>query len=97
MGEIDDDGATRLDGNAAAGLLSEIFCAEPSNAVIICAGCGATAAIGALPAYGLELGAILRCPNCDTAVLRVGAAGATLWVDLRGAVSLRLRIGDSAS
>jgi hypothetical protein len=97
MGEIDDEGATRLDGNAAAGLLSEIFCAEPSNAVIICAGCGATAAIGALPVYGLELGAIVRCPHCDTAVLRVGAAGAMLWLDLRGAVSLHVRIGDSAS
>jgi hypothetical protein len=97
MGEIDDDGATRLDGNAAAGLLSEVFCAEPSSAVIICAGCGATAAIGALPAYGLELGAIVRCPHCDTAVLRVGAAGAMLWLDLRGAVSLHVRIGDSAS
>ena len=97
MGEIDDDGATRLDGNAAAGVLSEIFCAEPSSAVIICAGCGATAAIGALPVYGLELGAIVRCPHCDTAVLRVGAAGAMLWLDLRGAVSLHVRIGDSAS
>jgi hypothetical protein len=97
MGEIDDEGATRLDGNAAAGLLSEIFCAEPSNAVIICAGCGATAAIGALPVYGLELGAIVRCPHCDTAVLRVGAAGAMLWLDLRGAVCLHVRIGDSAS
>jgi hypothetical protein len=97
MGEIDDEGATRLDGNAAAGLLSEVFCAEPSNAVIICAGCGATAAIGALPVYGLELGAIVRCPHCDTAVLRVGAAGAMLWLDLRGAVSLHVRIGDSAS
>ena len=92
-----DEGATRLDGNAAAGLLSEVFCAEPSSAVIICAGCGATAAIGALPAYGLELGAIVRCPHCDTAVLRVGAAGAMLWLDLRGAVSLHVRIGDSAS
>ena len=97
MGEIDDEGATRLDGNAAAGLLSEVFCAEPSSAVIICAGCGATAAIGALPAYGLELGAIVRCPHCDTAVLRVGATGAMLWLDLRGAVSLHVRIGDSAS
>ncbi|MDF3042983.1 MAG: hypothetical protein K0Q71_5689 [Thermomicrobiales bacterium] len=97
MGEIDDEGATRLDGNAAAGLLSEVFCAEPSSAVIICAGCGATAAIGALPVYGLELGAIVRCPHCDTAVLRVGAAGAMLWLDLRGAVSLHVRIGDSAS
>ena len=97
MGEVDDEGATRLDGNAAAGVLSEIFCAEPSSAVIICAGCGATAAIGALPVYGLELGAIVRCPHCDTAVLRVGAAGAMLWLDLRGAVSLHVRIGDSAS
>src|ERR671913_1175750 len=97
MGEIDDEGATRLDGNAAAGLLSEVFCAEPSSAVIICAGCGATAAIGALPVYGLELGAIVRCPHCDTAVLRVGAAGAMLLLDLRGAVSLHLRIGHSAA
>ncbi len=97
MGEIDDEGATRLDGNAAAGLLSEVFCGEPSSAVIICAGCGATAAIGALPVYGLELGAIVRCPHCDTAVLRVGAAGAMLWLDLRGAVSLHVRIGNSGS
>ena len=97
MGEIDDEGVTRLDGNAAAGVLSQVFRGEPSSAVIICAGCGATAAIGALPVYGLELGAIVRCPHCDTAVLRVGAAGAMLWLDLRGAVSLHVRIGDSAS
>jgi hypothetical protein len=97
MSEIEDEGPTRLDGNAAAGVLTQLFCGEPSGAVIICAGCGATAEIGALPAYGLELGAILRCPHCDTAVLRVGAAGTMLWVDMRGAVSLRVRIGDSAS
>jgi hypothetical protein len=97
MGEIEDEQPTRLDGNAASGLLAQLFCSEPSGALIVCAGCGATAAIGALPAYGLELGAILRCPQCDTAVLRLGAAGATLWLDLRGAVSLRVRTGDSAS
>ena len=97
MGEIEDEEATWLDGNAAAGVLTQVFCGEPSGAVIICAGCGATAAIGALPVYGLELGAIVRCPHCDTAVLRVGATGAMLWLDLRGAVSLHVRIGDSAS
>ena len=97
MDEIEDEGAMRLDGNAAAGVLTQVFHCEPSSAVIICAGCGATAAIGALPAYGLELGAILRCPHCDTAVLRLGAAGTTLWVDLRGSVSLRVKTGDSAS
>jgi hypothetical protein len=97
MGEIEDEATTRLDGNAAAGVLTQVFCGEPSSALIVCAGCGATSAIGALMAYGLELGAILRCPQCDMAVLRLGAAGATLWLDLRGAVSLRVRISDSAS
>jgi hypothetical protein len=97
MSDTEDEGATRLDGNAAAGVLSQVFCGEPSGAVIVCAGCGATAPVGALPAYGLELGAIVRCPHCDTAVLRVGAAGGTLWVDLRGAVSLRIGISGSAS
>ena len=97
MGEIEDEATTRLDGNAAAGILTEVFCGEPSGAMIVCAGCGATAAVGSLMAYGLELGAILRCPHCDTAVLRLGAAGATLWLDLRGAVSLRVRVDDSTS
>jgi hypothetical protein len=97
MGEIEDEETTRLDGNAAAGVLTQVFCGEPSSAMIVCAGCGATTPIGAHMAYGLELGAILRCPHCDTAVLRLGAAGATLWLDLRGAVSLRVRIADSAS
>ena len=97
MSEIEDEQTTRLDGNAAAGVLTQVFCSEPSEAQIVCAGCGETAAIGALMAYGLELGAILRCPKCDTAVLRLGAAGATLWLDLRGAVSLRVRISDSGS
>ncbi len=93
MGSTRDEDAMRLDGNAAAGVLAQVFCAETSGARIICAGCGATTAIGALLAYGLEMGAILRCPGCDTTVLRLGAAGTTVWVDLRGAVSLRLEIG----
>ena len=92
MSEEENEGATRLDGNAAAGVLTQVFCGDPSAARIICAGCGATAAIGALMAYGLELGAILRCPDCDTVVLRLGAAGNGLWLDMRGAVSLRVDI-----
>jgi uncharacterized metal-binding protein len=90
--EFDEDRETRLDGNAAAGLLSELFRGEPSVLVIACAGCGAVAPVGRLMAYGLEMGAILRCPVCDTAVLRVGAVGSGRWVDLRGATSLRITI-----
>ena len=84
---------TRVDGNAAAGLLSTMFRCEPSDVMLICTGCGADAPLGALLAYSLEMGAILRCPVCDTAVLRAGAVGAMLWVDLRGAVSLRMATG----
>jgi hypothetical protein len=95
MGELNDEreSTTRLDGNVAAGLLSELFCFETSEAVIICAGCGANGPIGSLLAYGLEMGAILRCPVCDTAVLRVGTTGIRRWVDLRGAVSMRFAVG----
>ena len=88
----EDERETRVDGNAAAGLLSAVFRCEPSEVMLICAGCGADAPMGALLAYGLELGAILRCPTCDTPVLRAGAAGTTLWMDLRGAVSMRVAI-----
>ena len=92
MADHDEDDETRLDGNVAAGLLAEVFCREPSTTAVVCAGCGADGPIGALLAYGLEMGAILRCPNCDTAVLRVGAAGGMVWMDVRGAVSLRVEI-----
>ena len=97
MNEPGDEAATRLDGNVAAGLLAEIFVCEPSEAVAICAGCGKTAPLGALLAYGLEMGAILRCPICDTAVIRVGVAGIRRWVDVRGAVTMRFQIGDTGS
>jgi hypothetical protein len=93
MTDTSDERDTRLDGNAAAGMLSEVFRCEASSMVVVCSGCGAVAPMGSLLAYGLEMGAILRCPTCDTAVLRAGAGGRRLWVDMRGAVSVRIEIG----
>jgi hypothetical protein len=80
----------RLDGNAAGGLLAEAFCVEMTTAVVVCAGCGAEAAVAELLRYGHEMGAILRCPDCDTAVVRIARTGDRLWLDLRGAVNLRV-------
>lgn len=81
----------RLDGNAAAGLLGEIFAFDVTIAHAICAGCGATHAIGELHVYCLELGAILRCPGCDAAMIRVSRRGtAASWVDLRGLSCLKV-------
>ncbi len=77
-----------LDGNAAGGLLREIFAFEATSAEITCAGCGEVFAIGAAPLYGGSMGAVLRCAGCGDAVLRVTRTPRGLWLDLRGAVSL---------
>jgi hypothetical protein len=38
--------------------------------------------------YAIELGAILRCPSCDQAVVRIGRTSRGLWLDLRGATTV---------
>lgn len=91
MAESETNPETRLDGNAAAGVLDEIFRVEISLAETVCAGCGAGGAVGELMTYALEMGAVLRCPHCDMAILRVGVTGSSRWIDFRGAVSVRLQ------
>ena len=85
-----DDADRHLDGNAAGGLLAEVFRAEMTAAFAVCASCDARAPVGELMRYGHEMGVILRCPTCDTAVIRVARTGARHWLDLRGASALRI-------
>lgn len=86
------DADRRLDGNAAAGLLAEAFRVEMTTAFAVCAGCGADTPVAELMRYGHAMGAILRCAGCDTAVLRLARTRNRLWLDLRGARSLRLAV-----
>lgn len=79
----------RLDGNAAAGLLSEIFAFDITTAECVCGGCKAAAPVAALAVYGMEMGAILRCPGCDNALIRVSRTRDGIWIDLRGTMVLR--------
>jgi hypothetical protein len=83
------DTELRLDGNAAAGLLAEIFAFDVTTAVAVCGGCGRIAPVGELAAFGLTMGAILRCPNCDNALIRVSRIEHGRWLDLRGTTVLR--------
>ena len=48
--ETNVDNAQRLDGNAAAGLLRELFAFEMTTALGTCANCGKTGSIGELHA-----------------------------------------------
>jgi hypothetical protein len=85
----------RLDGNAAGGMLRDVFTHEMTAALATCAGCGAMGPVGALLEYGHGMGIVLRCPTCDTSVLRIVRTPGFLRLDLSG-ISL-LTIPESAS
>jgi hypothetical protein len=78
-----------LDGNAAAGLLQEIFVPEITAAKIECDACGHTAAVGALHLYGVAMGAVLRCIRCDCILMRAVHTAHGRWLEMKGARSLR--------
>jgi hypothetical protein len=77
--------ALRLDGNAAAGILSEIFAVDLTVARAMCAHCGATRAVGALLVYAHGMGTVVRCPSCDAVIMRVGRTPTQIWLDSTGA------------
>jgi hypothetical protein len=80
----------RLDGNAAAGLLAEIFVMEMTSAQSTCAGCGRTNTLGTLLLYGGEMGTILRCPSCDGVQMRIMRDHSQYWMDMRGVARLQM-------
>jgi len=74
----------RLDGNAAGGILRQIFAREMTAAVVTCAGCGSSAPVATLLDYGGDMGVILRCPVCDAALVRVASTPGWLRMDASG-------------
>src|SRR5262249_29085048 len=88
-GEMSHEGmCSALDGNAAGGLLREVFAFDATAARITCAGCATIVPIAELRLYAIELGGILRCPSCDEAVVRIGRTPRGLWLDLRRATTV---------
>src|SRR3954447_5185913 len=77
--------ALRLHGNAAAGILSEIFAPDLTAARATCARCGATRAVGALLVYAHGMGTVVRCPSCDAVVLCVARTPTQVCLDMTGA------------
>ena len=96
MSRSDRTPAEPLDGNAAAGLLREVFAFDATSAVLTCGGCGATAQVGSTRLFGSSMGAVLRCIHCDTAMLRVAHTPIGLWLDMQGARSLVMCLQETA-
>jgi hypothetical protein len=82
--------ALMLDGNAAAGILQELFAVEMTIAVGTCDSCGAAGEVGRAHLYR-GAGIVLRCPSCDAILMTLVTAGGRAWIDLRGLQTLELR------
>ncbi len=82
----------KLDGNAAGGILQEIFPFEMTLVQATCTGCGATDAIGALAVYMHGMGTVVRCPSCDNVLIRVAHAKGRYWLDMRGVRVLQISV-----
>jgi ribosomal protein S27E len=80
----------KLDGNAAAGPLQEIFPFDMTLVQATCAGCGASNAIGALTVYKHSMGTVVRCPSCESVLIRVAQTKGRYWLDMRGVRVLQI-------
>jgi len=82
-----------LDGNAAAGVLAEVFTMEATTAIVTCAGCGASGPLGAAVAYVTEMGTVVRCANCDEPLIRAAEIRDRVVFDMRGTATMTLAAG----
>jgi ribosomal protein S27E len=80
----------KLDGNAIAGLLREIFAMEMTTAVGTCASCGEVNAVGRVEVYIHAPGTVVRCPDCGAVLMKIVRGKGRYWVDLTGTRCLEL-------
>ena len=82
---------TTLDGNAAGGILREIFPFEMTVAEGTCAHCGSTRVVGELTVYKSAMGTVMRCPTCDNVLMRIVGTKGRYWLDMQGVRVLHIR------
>ena len=80
----------QLDGNAAGGVLGQIFAFEMTTAEVICANCDAVEAIGATMVYATSMGTIICCRGCGEALIRIAHGPQRYWIDFSGTRLLQL-------
>lgn len=78
------------DGNALGGVFGEVFSVDLTVAVVTCDGCGRSGPFAEGRVYDRGPGAVMRCPGCDAILARVVRTPTDVWLDLRGATSVRI-------
>jgi hypothetical protein len=79
-----------LDGNAAAGALSEIFTFDVTICLGQCASCQRSVRMAETHVYTAAPGLVVRCPGCEEVLLRYVNAGGRMWLDMRGLAYLHV-------
>ena len=79
-----------IDGNAAAGELSNIFAMDVTVAGGQCAHCGATKRFAEAHLYMQAPGVVARCAVCEHVLLRFVKTRQRVFLDLRGMRCLML-------
>jgi hypothetical protein len=79
-----------LDGNAAAGKLSEVFALDVTTAEGMCAHCGSIKRLAEAHLYMQDPGIVARCATCENVLLRLVDAQQRVFLDVRGMTYLCL-------
>jgi hypothetical protein len=82
---------TTLDGNAAGGILREVFPFEMTLVEETCAHCGTTRIVGELTVYKSAMGTVMRCPTCEQVLMRIVSTKGSYWLDMQGVRVLHIR------
>ena len=75
---------SELDGNAAGGLLHDVFGIDVTAAETVCVSCGATRVVAELVVYLDGPGTVVRCRSCKGLLMAVVTIRGRSCVDLRG-------------
>jgi hypothetical protein len=82
-----------LDGNAAAGELSNMFAVDVTAAEGQCSHCGAVRPFAQAIVYMGGPGLVARCGDCQKVLLRLVKTQQRIFLDLRGMVYLSVDLG----
>lgn len=85
-----------LDGNAAAGLLSEVFAVDITSAIGECAHCGDRAVVALAHVFPSDHGLVVRCSTCGDVLMVAVEERERVCIDLRGLTWLEVRPGTTA-
>lgn len=73
-----------VDGNALAGVLTELFRFDATTARARCASCGDLAVLARAMVYGGDQGLVVRCAECGDALMVIVRTPGHTRVQLRG-------------